>query len=111
MVVRLLHRVSLFRGLDMASLEQLAALSQPIDVPSGEEPITQGDHGDCFYVIDSGDAEVLINGHKVREIGPGDDFGERALLRRDASYSHRSGTLGHASAGDRARGVPRGADR
>jgi CRP-like cAMP-binding protein/predicted MFS family arabinose efflux permease len=81
MVVRLLHRVSLFRGLDMASLEQLAALSQPIDVPSGEEPVTQGDHGDRFYVIDSGDAEVLINGHKVREIGPGDDFGERALLR------------------------------
>ena len=48
---------------------------------AGEEPITQGDHGDRFYVIESGDAEVLINGHRVREIGPGDDFGERALLR------------------------------
>jgi CRP-like cAMP-binding protein len=80
-VVRLLHGVSLFRGLDMASLEQLAASAKAIEVPAGDEPITQGDVGDRFYVIETGDAEVLINGHKVRQIGPGDEFGERALLR------------------------------
>jgi CRP-like cAMP-binding protein/predicted MFS family arabinose efflux permease len=80
-VVRLLHGVSLFRSLDMASLEQLAASAKPIEVPAGDEPITQGDVGDRFYVIETGDAEVLINGHKVRQIGPGDEFGERALLR------------------------------
>jgi CRP-like cAMP-binding protein/predicted MFS family arabinose efflux permease len=80
-VVALLHRVSLFRGLDMASLEQLGANAHHVDVAIGDEPITQGDHGDRFYVIESGDAEVVINGHRVREVGPGDDFGERALLR------------------------------
>jgi CRP-like cAMP-binding protein len=80
-IVRLLHGVSLFRGLDMASLEQLAASSESVTVLAGGEPVRQGDHGDRFYVIDSGDAEVLINGHRVRAIGPGEDFGERALLR------------------------------
>jgi CRP-like cAMP-binding protein len=72
------------RGLDRGGglpPEQLAAYAQHVDLPIGSEPITQGDHGDRFYVIESGDAGVLINGHKVREIGPGDDFGERALLR------------------------------
>lgn len=93
-VVRLLHRVSLFRGLDMASLEQLAASARSVQVAAGSEPITQGDHGDRFYVIESGDADVLINGHRIREIGPGDDFGERALLRdtpRTATVRARSG--------------------
>jgi CRP-like cAMP-binding protein/predicted MFS family arabinose efflux permease len=80
-VVGLLHRVSLFRGLDMASLEQLAAYARPVAVSAGDEPITQGDQGDRFYLIESGDADVLINGFKVQRIGPGADFGERALLR------------------------------
>lgn len=80
-VVGLLHRVGLFRGLDMASIEHLAAQAQQIEVAAGEEPIRQGDAGDRFYVIESGDAAVIINGHQVRAIGPGDDFGERALLR------------------------------
>jgi CRP-like cAMP-binding protein len=80
-VVGLLHRVALFRGMDMASLEQLAANTWPVAASPGDEPITQGDQGDRFYVIESGDADVLINGFKVRRIGAGDDFGERALLR------------------------------
>jgi CRP-like cAMP-binding protein len=80
-LVGLLHRVTLFRGLDMASLEQLAAIAQPVEVPAGDEPIRQGEMGDSFYVIEAGDAEILINGHRVRQIGPGDEFGERALLR------------------------------
>jgi CRP-like cAMP-binding protein/predicted MFS family arabinose efflux permease len=80
-VVRLLHGVGLFRGLDMASIEQLAAQAQQVELAAGEEQITQGDSGDRFYVIESGDAAVIINGHQVRTLGPGDDFGERALLR------------------------------
>lgn len=40
-VVARLHRVSLFHGLDMASLEQLAAFAQPLAVAPGQEPIRQ----------------------------------------------------------------------
>ncbi len=80
-VVARLYRVRLFRGLDMASLEQLAAFAQPLAVAPGTEPIRQGEPGDRFYVIASGEADVLIDGFKVRQLGPSDDFGERALLR------------------------------
>ena len=57
-VVARLHRVRLFRGLDMASLEQVAANTVPVEVQAGDEPITQGDRGDRFYVIESGTADV-----------------------------------------------------
>jgi CRP-like cAMP-binding protein len=80
-VVARLHRVRLFHGLDMASLEQVAAHALPVEVQAGDEPITQGDRGDRFYVIESGTADVVINGFSVRQLGAGDDFGERALLR------------------------------
>ncbi len=80
-VVARLHRVGLFHGLDMASLEQLAAFAQPVLVAAEEEPIRQGEPGDRFYVIESGRADVLINGFRVTELGDGDEFGERALLR------------------------------
>lgn len=80
-VVARLHRVRLFRRLDMASLEQLAASAQPVSVAAGEEPIVQGGQGDRFYVIGSGEADVLIDGFKVHRLRAGEDFGERALLR------------------------------
>lgn len=79
--VALLHRVGLFRGLDMASIEQLAASAETVELGAGEQPITQGEYGDRFYVIADGSADVIINDHTVRQIGVGDDFGERALLR------------------------------
>lgn len=80
-MVGLLHRVGLLSGLDMASIEQLAAYAEPVEVDAGADVFDQGDAGDLFYVIQSGVAQVLIDGHVVREIGAGDDFGERALLR------------------------------
>jgi CRP-like cAMP-binding protein len=80
-VVSMLHGVELFHGLDMASLEQVAAATTEVSIQAGEQPITQGDTGDRFYVIESGRADVLIDGFRVREIGPGEGFGERALLR------------------------------
>jgi CRP-like cAMP-binding protein len=80
-VVSMLHGVELFHGLDMASLEQVAAATTEVSIQTGEQPITQGDTGDRFYVIESGRADVLIDGFRVREIGPGEGFGERALLR------------------------------
>ncbi len=80
-IVARLHRAPLFRGLDMASLEQLAANTQPGEAHPGDEPVVQGAAGDRFYVIDIGEAEVVIDGFRVRQIGASDDFGERALLR------------------------------
>lgn len=79
--VALLHEVDLFGGLDMASLEQLAAGAADVELTADDRPIVQGDIGELFYVIRSGRAEVIIDGFRVREIGAGEGFGDRALLR------------------------------
>ena len=43
--------------------------------------ITQGEHGDSFYLIEEGEVEVFENGDFRRNEGPGESFGEIALLR------------------------------
>ena len=52
-----------------------------VRVEAGEEVIRQGEPGDRFYVIESGEVEVLEDGISARREGPGDFFGEIALLR------------------------------
>ncbi len=52
-----------------------------VRVAAGEEVIRQGEPGDRFYVIESGEVEVLEDGISARREGPGDFFGEIALLR------------------------------
>ena len=47
---------------------------------AGEVIITQGDIGDNFYVIDSGEVEVIIDGKHISVIGENGTFGELALI-------------------------------
>ena len=61
--------------------EQLARALIEVKVPSGQAVIEQGAPGDRFYLIESGTAEVTVNGNLVHRYGPGDSFGEIALLR------------------------------
>ena len=42
--------------------------------------MTQGEAGDAYFVVADGRATVTIDGERVRELGPGDGFGEIALL-------------------------------
>lgn len=79
--VLLLHRVPLLRSLDMASLEDVAACAQRAEVIQGTEVVRQGEAGEDFYVIESGEAEVLLDGFGIGHLSPGSGFGERALLR------------------------------
>lgn len=61
-------------------LEQLASSAQPVSVAAGETVFARGDRGDRFYAIASGRVLVDVDG-EARELGPGDFFGEIALLR------------------------------
>ena len=47
----------------------------------GDEIIHQGDPGDRFYLVASGEVEVLVDGEPAGKLGPGGYFGEIALLR------------------------------
>ncbi len=63
-------------------IEQLARGLEPVEVPTGKAVFTQGDIGDRYYVIESGEADVVGDGRVVATLGPGEGFGEIALLRR-----------------------------
>jgi len=77
----LLRGVPMFAPLGPASLELLASELERMRVTRGEEVVRQGDHGDRFDVIESGEVEVFEDGVLARREGPGDFFGEIALIR------------------------------
>ncbi|MDR6906603.1 MFS family permease [Agromyces sp. 3263] len=80
--IGLLQRVPMLRPLPLPSIERLARGLEPVAVPAGAAVFTQGDIGDRYYVIASGDADVVGDGRVVASLGPGEGFGEIALLRR-----------------------------
>lgn len=80
--IQLLQRVPMLAPLPLPAIEQLARGLERIGVPAGEAVITEGDIGDRFYVIESGDADVLGDGRVVATLTAGEGFGEIALLRR-----------------------------
>jgi MFS family permease len=77
----LLRACSLFAPLPLATVENLAARLVPVAVTPGQEVIRQGDMGDRFYVIAQGHVAVECDGEPRRTEGPGEFFGEIALLR------------------------------
>ena len=79
--IGVLNRVAMFRPLPMPAIDNLAVQVDHAHVPAGQEVFHQGDHGDRFYVIADGDADVIDDGTLIATIGPGDGFGEIALLR------------------------------
>jgi MFS family permease len=80
--IGLLHGVSMLQPLPLPAIEQLARGLEPVQVGAGQAVFRQGDPGDRFYVIETGRAEVVGDGRLVTTLGPGEGFGEIALLRR-----------------------------
>jgi MFS family permease len=78
--IGVLNRVSMLRPLPMPAIDSLAAHVGHASVATGQEVFHQGDYGDRFYVIDDGEAEVIGDGRLIGTLGPGDAFGEIALL-------------------------------
>lgn len=79
--IGLLRRVAMLDALPLPSIEQLARGLEPVAVPSGATVFAQGDRGDRYYVIESGEVDVVHDGRVVASLGPGEGFGEIALLR------------------------------
>jgi MFS family permease len=79
--IGLLRNAPMLRALPAVTIEQLARHVEHATFEPGETVCVQGAPGDAFYVVESGEAEVLGDGKLVRPLGPGDWFGEIALIR------------------------------
>lgn len=76
----ILKKVPLFSGLDNRELEQIANSMRERRVAAGDVVLEQGAGGAGFFVVDEGEADVSVDGSTVGTVGPGDYFGEIALL-------------------------------
>lgn len=77
---KLLQQVPLFSGLDPRELETVARTVHERTFAAGETVAREGEGGVGFFVIREGEAKVELGGNEVRRLGPGDHFGEIALI-------------------------------
>ena len=84
-----IRRVPLFAELSDPELDQVARLFKQRTFAAGETVAREGSGGAAFYLIESGTAAVTVGGQERPGIGPGDYFGEIALIDEGA----RSATI------------------
>ncbi len=82
--VRLLGGIPLFSGVSKKGLRAMLGVADEIEVKSGQVIVKEGGFDRDMYVIVSGSARVTKGGRKVGALGPGDFFGEMALMCRGA---------------------------
>ena len=76
-----LKQVPLFSGLSQRQLKRLARGFREREIKSGTPVIREGEKsGISFFVIVEGTATASVGGNEVRQLGPGDHFGELALI-------------------------------
>ena len=79
-----LGRAPLFQNLSKHELSELAKATEDLEVEEGKVLTREGDLGREFFVIVDGDVSVTKDGDEIRALGPGDFFGEIALVYEDA---------------------------
>lgn len=91
--IDLIRNVPLFAECSKKELAEIAGIADEIDLPAGKVLIREGATGYEFFVLIEGTVDVTQGGEKVRSMGPGEFFGEIALLgeaRRTATVTATS---------------------
>ncbi len=78
----LIRRIPLFSDASRRELDEIASIADVVDVPAGKELVREGDRGREFFALLEGTADVTRRGELLSTLGPGDFFGEIALVSR-----------------------------
>jgi CRP-like cAMP-binding protein len=78
--IDLIRHVPLFSGCSKKELERISMIADEIDFRSGKTLIKEGAPGREFFVLADGTAEISRKGKRIDTAGPGEFFGEMALL-------------------------------
>ena len=79
--IAILRRLPLFAPAPAPALESAAAALVRVDLPAGSAIVREGAVGDRFWVVDTGEVSVAQAGTEIGRLGPGEAFGELALIR------------------------------
>ena len=79
--LRLVRSIPLFAPLNLSALERLASAMTPVAFEPGDVLMREGETGDRYLIIESGDCEVSQRGQFLRVASAGEGIGEIALLR------------------------------
>jgi CRP-like cAMP-binding protein/predicted MFS family arabinose efflux permease len=79
--IEIMRGIRMLGALPAATIEQLASGLRHAEFAPRHTLFEQGERGECFYVVESGRAEVIRDGRVVATLGRGGCFGEIALLR------------------------------
>jgi CRP/FNR family transcriptional regulator, cyclic AMP receptor protein len=79
-VIEHFRGVPLFSGVSEKGLRALVAAADEITEPPGKAIVREGEHSRELYVVTAGSVKVTRKGRRVNTLGPGDFFGEIALL-------------------------------
>ena len=77
-----LKAIPVFSSLDDKTLRGIATFATESSVPAGKHLVREGDYAYEFMAIEEGEADVIRGGEKVATLGPGDFFGEIAVLEK-----------------------------
>jgi MFS family permease len=79
--LRLLRAIPMLGPLSAPVLERLASAAVPVAASAGAVVVREGEIGDRFFIVVRGRLGVTVHGQHAADLGPGDGFGEIALLR------------------------------
>jgi CRP-like cAMP-binding protein len=80
MITKALKSHYLFSSLEQSEIDEMIDVMAMVTVQAGDNVIAQGTPGNCFYVLESGACDIVVDAQLVGKYANGDAFGELALL-------------------------------
>ena len=78
--IDVLGSLAIFSGLSKGELKHIAAEAREELYSPGQDIVTEGQSGGPFFCVTEGRVDILRDGKKIAEQGPGSAFGERSLF-------------------------------